>query len=293
MLMKRRNNFKKFLRKAQQKHFGIGAFNFSTAEQLKAIFEAAHKLQSPIIIETSMGESKFLGLDVAPRLVQIFKKKYGVPALLNLDHGKEVSCVKEAIRQGYDMVHFDGSLLPYEENLTKTAEVVSYAHKHGVVVEGELGHLQGSSRLHEETPFVSLQDLTDPQQAQDFVRRTKVDFLAISVGNIHGIFQGGKANPALKISLVHQINQLTGGVFLSLHGGSGIKKQDIQAAIQAGIVKININTELRLAYSSALKEALQKNPSEIVPYHYLPFAMQKCQEAVEAKIGIFGSAHKI
>jgi len=285
-------DFKTYLEKAKENRFAIGAFNFSTLEQLQSIFEAAKKKRSPIIVQTSQSEAKFIGLKTGVGLIKLFKEIYSVPAILNLDHGKDFNLIKDAIEAGYDMVHFDGSELPLEENLTKTKEVLDYAHSHNVLVEGELGYLRGSSEVHEETPFISPEDFTDPKTANDFVQKTGVNFLAISVGNIHGMLKGGEMNPDLDVERIQKINSET-NAFLTLHGGSGTKEDNLKEAIKAGIVKINLNTELRLAHTNALRTSLQKDEEIVKPYKYMEMSKEKVREVVEAKIEIFGSVNMI
>jgi len=288
----RKENFKNILKKAQEERFVIGAFNFSTLEQLKAIFEAAKTLKSPIIVQTSPGETNFLGIDLAVEAVKVFRKRYNVSAFLNLDHGKEINIIKQAINSGYDMVQFDGSRLSFEENLTKTKKVVDYAQCCDVLVEGELGYLRGSSNIYEESPFISQEDYTDPDQADKFVRATQVDFLAIAVGNIHGALKSGKNNPPLDINRIQQINNKLKDIFLVLHGGSGTKENDLKQAIKMGIAKVNINTDLRRTYTEALRTELQENKEQIVPYKYLKEPINKLRETVAHKIKLFGSNNK-
>ena len=284
------NKFAEILRRAKLEKFAIGAFNFSTLEQLRAIFEAAWEKRSPIILQTSQSEAKFIGIQTAPGLVRLFQEKYKLPAIINLDHGKEITIIKKAIEAGYDMVHFDGSGLELEENLTKTKEVLDYAHSHGVLVEGELGYLRGSSRIQEETSFMSKEDYTKPEEAKQFVEKTGVDFLAISVGNMHGILKNNPTNPPLDIERIRAINDINNNaVFLTLHGGSGTDQSDIKHAVEAGITKININTELRLAYTKNLRISLDANKEEITPYKYLKNSITETKKVVEDKISLFGS----
>ncbi|TRZ80900.1 class II fructose-bisphosphate aldolase [bacterium] len=288
----RKNNSKEILKKAQEKKFAVGAFNFSTLEQLRAIFEAANTLKSPIIVQTSPGETDFLGIDLTVGAVKVFRKRYNVSAFLNLDHGKEINIIKQAINSGYDMVQFDGSRLSFEENLTKTKEVVDYAQCCGVLVEGELGYLRGSSNVYEESPFISQKDYTDPDQAEKFVKETQIDLLAISVGNIHGALKNKENNPPLDINRIQEINSKLKNTFLVLHGGSGTSEDELKQARSAGIVKININTDLRNAYTEALRAELKKNKEQIVPYKYLKEPINKLRKIVEYKIKLFGSNDK-
>jgi len=268
-------------------------FNFSDFTQLKAIVEKCKDLKSPAILGTSEGESKFFGLDEAVALRNVLRKKTGLSIFLNLDHGKSFEYAKQAIDAGYDMVHFDGSKLPLEENIKISKEVVKYAKWRGVLVEGEVGRLgTDSSKIYLEKFVIKEEDLTKPEQAKEYVKRTRVDLLAVSVGNFHGIEASGM-DPNLRLDILNKIKKEVGNTLLVLHGGSGTQENDIKETIKLGIVKININTELRVAFSGTLKRVLDANPEETTPYKYLPEAQKSVAKIVEAKIGIFGSASKV
>ena len=285
-------NLKNYLRKAQKQGWAIGQFNFSTFEQLRGILAAAQKMKSPVILGTSEGESKFLGIREIIALVEISKTKYQIPAFLNLDHGKDLKWLKQAIDYGYSAVHFDGSELPLEKNIKYAKKVVEYARKKGVLVEGEVGAIATeSSKIYKKTFKIKEEDLTAPEDAQKFIEETKVDSLAISIGNFHGIEISG-LNPKLRLKRLEEIRKKTGNKFLVLHGGSGTPLQDIRKAIKLGIVKININTEIRKAYTFSLKKELEKT-GEITPYKYLAQAIESVQKKVEEKLELFGSKNKV
>jgi fructose-bisphosphate aldolase class II len=292
-----------YLKKAQEQHFAIPQFNFSDFSQLKAIVEKCKDLKSPAILGTSEGESKFFGLDEAVALRNVLRKKTGLPIFLNLDHGKSFSAqggpasgweyIKQAIDAGYDMVHFDGSKLSLEENIKISKEVIKYAKWRGVLVEGEVGQLgTDSSKIYTENFVIKEENLTKPEQAKEYVKKTGVDLLAISIGNFHGIEASGM-DPNLRLDVLNKIKKEVGNAFLVLHGGSGTQENDIKETIKSGIVKININTELRVAFSGTLKRVLDANSEETTPYKYLPAAQKSVAKVVALKIGIFGSANKV
>ena len=286
------NNLKYYLNRAQKENWAIGQFNFSTLEQFKGILGAAKKLNSPLILGASEGESKFSGLEEAVAMLKFYRKKLKLPIFLNLDHGKSFSYIKKAVNAGYDAVHFDGSKLPLKENTRITREVVNYAKRFGVLVEGEVGAIgTDSSRPYKEKFKIKEEDLTDPDDAREFVEKTKVDSLAISIGNFHGIEVSG-SNPRLRLERLKKIKEKTGNNFLVLHGGSGIPEKDVRKAIKLGIVKVNINTELRMAYTDALKRMFKKKPDEVTPYKYMPEAIAAVQKIVEDKIKLFKSNNK-
>lgn len=274
-------------KKAQENKYAIGAFNVSNSEQVRAIVQAAQKLQGPIIIATSQGESKFFNMRQIRAIIDAWKEETGLSIILHLDHGRSLEIVEQAIEAGYDSVHFDGSELDFEKNVKMTKKVVDLAREKGIMnIEGELGYLRGKSAV-QETVEIKEQDLTDPKQAEEFVEKTGVDSLAIVIGNIHGVFKSSE-NPQLFLDRLEKINSQIGNrAFLVLHGGSGTPDEDIQRAIKLGIVKINVNTELRIAYTESLKKSLQDNPQETTPYKIMPPVVEAVQKVVEEKIKLF------
>lgn len=267
----------KIFQEAQEKKYAIGQFNVSNMEQLKAVVQAAKG--RPFLIGTSEGECGFMGKKQIVALV----KSWG-QGVLHLDHGSSFEVAKEAIEAGYDSIHFDGSKLPFNENMEITKKVVDYAHEKGIKnVEGELGYLRGKSVIQEEVE-IKEEDLTDVEQAAEFVEKTGIDSLAVVIGNIHGVFKSGK-NPHLFLDRLKEIQSKT-KAFLVLHGGSGIPEEDIKEAVNFGVVKINVNTELRIAYTEALKESLKSG--KITPYKIMAPVVEKVQKVVEEKIKLFG-----
>ncbi len=271
-------NLKYYFKEAEKEKLAIGQFNFSNLKILKGIIQAAVKLKSPIILGTSEGESKAIGLSQAVALVKIYREETGLPIFLNLDHGKSFDYIKKAIDAGYDAVHFDGSSLSFKKNVGITKRVVKYAKKFGTLVEGEMGVIGNVSGIKEV--------LTDPLDALKFIKETKVDSLAVAIGNLHGI-RTSKINPNLNLKRLKEIKKKTGIIPLVLHGGSGTPKSDIKKAIKLGIVKININTEIRIAYTNTLKKVFKKKPKEIIPYKYMPEVVEAIQKVVEEKIKLF------
>lgn len=283
---------KYYFGKAQKEKWAIGQFNFSDFSQVKGIVNAAKNLKSPIMLATSEGESKFVGLSSAVAIRNVLRKETGLPIFLNLDHGKSFEYIEEAIDEGYDMVHFDGSKLTLEENIKITKEVVKYAKRKGVLVEGEVGRLgTDSSKLYSEKFQIKEEDLTKPAEAKKYINKTGVDLLAPSIGNFHGMEVSG-IDPNLRLDVLENIRKETKNTLLVLHGGSGTAEDDIKEAIKLGIVKININTELRLAFSSNTRRALNSS-DEIIPYKYLQKPIEAVKMVVEEKILLFGSNNKI
>lgn len=284
-------NLKQYIREAEDKKIAIGHFNISDIAALKGIFEAAREINVPVIIGVSEGEAGFIGYKQAAVLIKSLREQYDYPIFLNADHTKSAEKIKEAVEAGFDAVLFDAGKLPMEENIKKTKETVEYVKSANpdVLVEAELGYLGASSVILKEIPkdaAIKKEDLTKPEDAQNFVRETGIDLLAPAVGNIHGMFKNAP-NPALDISRIKELRQAA-GIPLVLHGGSGIVDSDFIKAIDAGISIIHINTELRLAWRKGIGSALEQNPEEIVPYKILPFAVEEIRKAALKRLKLFG-----
>jgi len=281
---------KKYFEKAKKESFGIGAFNAANLESMKAVVAAAFKFQSPVIIEFSPGEVDHMGVDQAVALGRAFEKQYSVPIILNLDHGTNPEKIIQAIDAGFDYVHYDGGKIPFEEALKTGKMLADYAHGKGVLIEGEIDHIEGSSADHTDSkPDVDSKLYTDPNQAKEFIEKTGFDVFASFVGNLHGIYAESKN---LNLELLKNIQETLPNTYLSLHGGSGIVEEDIKKAIEIGIVKINVNSELRIAFKMVLQEVLN-NSNEIAAYKFMQKPIEEMQKVVEQKIKMFGSANKI
>lgn len=275
---------------AQAGKYAIGHFNVANLETLKAIFEAAKKLKVPVIIGTAEGERQFVGTKQIVALVKSLRNEFDYPIYLNADHTYSVEGVKEAVDAGYDAVIFDGTKLPYEENVRLTKECVAYARAKNpdIIVEAELGFIGSSSKVLDKLPEnVKITDefLTKPEEALRFLQETGVDMLAPAVGNIHGMLKGG-VDPALNIKRVQEIADLT-KVPLVLHGASGNSAEDIRASISAGVAVVHVNTELRVAFRKTLEKTLAENKDEVAPYRYMQPVVEVVQKVVEEKIVTF------
>ncbi len=281
------------LKKAQEGHYAVAQLNMSTLEIVQANVNAAKELNAPLILGTSEGERAHFGVKEAVAVTRVLREELGLPIFLNADHTKSFAGIKEAVDAGYDMVHLDGSALSYAENIALTKQSRDYAKSVNpdIVVEGELGAIVGGSELHKEEAVISAANLTNPEQVADFMARTGVDSLAVSIGNIHGVFGAHEENPHLHLDLLQQIAVQT-KAFLVLHGGSGTPPADVQTAVRDGIVKVNINTELRLAYAHTLRETLNANPDQTTPYKIFPPVVAAVQAVAKEKISLFGSANK-
>lgn len=285
-------NLKAYITQARKEHWALGQFNFSDWSQVKGIVQVAQRLESPLILGTSEGESAFVGLEEAVAMRDVLRKKTGLPIFLNLDHGKSLDVLAKAIEAGYDMVHFDGSKLPLEENIAITKQVVALAKKNGVVVEGEVGRIStDASRVYQEAFVIKEEDLTNLEEAQRYVAETGVAVLAISIGTFHGIDARGES-PHIRFDRLEEITQSLAIPFV-LHGGSGTPMEDLEKAIRMGVVKININTETRLAFAASLRKALIDHPEEVVPYRYFANPISAVASVTEKYIEQFGSQKRV
>jgi ketose-bisphosphate aldolase len=291
MIMVRRD-LKYYYQKARKEGWALAQFNVSCAEQLQGVVGAGVEAKSPLLIGTSEGDTSFFILAQAVNLVAFWKKETGLPIFLNFDHGRSFEVLKEAAEAGYDALHFDGSAFPLEENISIAKKVVVMARKHGIsVVEGEFTEVPGGhSDLHEqEAPVLTGQDYTDPAAAAEFVKKSGVDSFAVMVGTLHGIF---KTTQPLNMERLQEISR-RGIQFLVLHGGSGTPEQELKEAIQKGVVKINVSTDLRVAFTYTLKETMREKPTEVAPCKLLPKSVAAVKQVAQKWIEIVGSANKI
>ena len=278
---------------AQKEKWAIGHFNFCTLSQLFGITRAAEALSAPIILATSENEANFLGYENAAALIKNIREQKGLSIFLHLDHAHSFDSVKKAVEAGYDSVHIDGSNLLFKENLNLTKKVVSYAREQGVFVEGELGSIKGKSELsNKKKPKIAKNEMTEPEEVVAFVDKTGVDSLAIAVGSIHGVYsdRGSVDYEELDFERLESIRKKMTN-FLVLHGGSGVAKKDLQRAIVMGIQKVNINTELRMAWKKMLNLTLQDVKSA-KPYVILPLVIAEIEKIVKGYIRLFSAENK-
>jgi len=266
---------------AERLNMTIGAFNMHNLEMLPDMIRAAKEMGAPIIIQTSVDTAKYIGYNVIVAVVEELANSMIVDVALHLDHAKDFDAIKDAIEAGYSSVMFDGSSLPFKENIEKTKQVVEYAHVRGVSVEGELGTIGGT----EEGVSVSEEDkeYTRPNDAVTFVRETGVDVLAVGIGTNHGQF---KSKTNVKIPLLKEIHQVV-DVPLVIHGGTGVKEEDYPDLINNGIRKFNVGTELLVNWTQQAKDCFAETPvNKSLRYNIIP-ANQKVKEIVKHKIGLF------
>jgi len=300
-------------KKAYEGHYAIGAFNVNNMEIIQGITEAAAEVQSPLILQVSAGARKYAKHVYLMKLIEAAIEDTGLPICVHLDHGDSFELCKSCIDGGFSSVMIDGSHLTFEENVELTKKVVAYAHDKGVVVEAELGRLAGV----EDTINVKAEDssYTQPDEVEEFVTRTGCDSLAIAIGTSHGAFKfkpGSK--PQLRFDILTEVERRLPGYPIVLHGSSsvipkyveiinanggqlkdaiGIPEEMLREAAKMAVCKINIDSDLRLAMTAGIREAMAKNPEAFDPRKYLTPARDYIRELVKDKIvNVLGSNGK-
>ncbi len=288
-------NATRMLQAAKKGHYAVGHFNTNNLEWTKAILLTAQKLNSPVIIATSMGAAKYMGgYSVVAAMVKAMDKALGitVPVALHLDHGN-YDAAKACIEAGYSSIMFDGSSLPFEENVAKTTELVKLAHDRGLSIEAEVGAIGGT-----EDGITADGEVADPVECKKIVD-LGVDFLAAGIGNIHGIYP--EDWKGLHFDALDNINKATGYIPLVLHGGTGIPDDQIVHAIHDGVSKINVNTDCQLVFAQATKDycvagkadpTAENKDKGYDPRKLLKPGYEAICAKVEEKIRLFGSVDK-
>jgi fructose-bisphosphate aldolase class II len=311
-------NTKELFQKANEGKYAIPGFNFNNMEQLQAIIMACVECNSPVILQISKGARQYANQTLlrymVPGAVQMAREMgSNIPIVLNLDHGDSFELCKSCIDNGFSNVMIDGSHLPYEENVALTRKVVEYAHDHGVTVEGELGVLAGI----EEHVVAERSHYTRPEEVEDFVARTGVDSLAISIGTSHGAYKfklkPGEPFPELRFDILEEVQRRLPGFPIVLHGASsvlqeyvdiinkyggklentaGVPEDQIRKAIQLGVRKVNIDSDGRLVFTAMVRKYLAEHPEEFDPRKYLGPAREELKKMYIEKCKLLGSAGK-
>lgn len=299
---------KAILDKANRGHYAVPAFNVNNLEFIQAVIDAAVKMKSPVIMQTTEGAVSYAGMENLVGLVQLAARAH-VPVALHLDHGKDLALIKRALNAGYTSVMIDASDKPYRENVRLTSQVVSWAHPKKISVEAELGAIAGIE------DFVSVDErdarLTNADMAADFVKRTGCDYLGVAIGTSHGAYKfHGAAH--LDLARLKEIKKKV-RIPLALHGAStvpsyvvrlgtrygaalgkahGNDEKEIRAAVRAGICKVNIDTDLRLAFMAGVRQSLALKPGEFDPRKILKPAKDLITQVAVEKIKLLGSSGK-
>lgn len=302
---------KDMFEKSMKEHFAIGAFNVNNMEIIQGIVDAAAEQNSPVILQASSSAIKYARVPYLKKMIEAALEEHDIPVVLHLDHGPDFETCKMCIDNGFTSVMIDGSKYDFEENVALTKKVVDYAHSHGVVVEAELGKLAGI----EDDVNVSASDAmyTDPEQAKEFVERTGCDSLAIAIGTSHGAYKF-KGEAKLRFDILAKVKELIPNTPIVLHGAStvipefveqcnkyggnipgakGVPDEMLHEASLSGVSKINVDTDLRLAMTGAIREVFTEDPSIFDPRKYLGAARTQIKDIVEHKIrDVFGSSNK-
>ena len=303
---------KEMFEKSMKEGYAIGAFNVNNMEIIQAIVDAAAEEKSPVILQASSSAIKYAKINYLMKMVEAATEEHPeIPVAIHLDHGPDFETCKMCIDNGFTSVMFDGSKYDFEENVRLTKEVVDYAHSKGVVVEAELGKLAGI----EDDVNVDASDAmyTDPEQAEEFVKRTGCDSLAIAIGTSHGAYKF-KGEAKLRFDILQKIKERIPDTPIVLHGAStvipelveqcnkygadipgakGVPDEMLQEASKSGVSKINVDTDLRLAMTAAIRKVFVEEPSAFDPRKYLKPARSLIQETVSHKIrDVFGSSNK-
>lgn len=288
-------NATRMLKLAHEGHYAVGHFNINNLEWTKAVLQTAEELKSPVILGVSAGAAKYMGgFKVVAAMVRAMDESMGitVPVALHLDHGT-YDAVKECIAAGFSSVMFDGSSLPIEENLAKTAELVALAHDKGLSIEAEVGAIGGT-----EDGVTADGEVADPEECKKIVA-LGVDFLAAGIGNIHGIYPENWTG--LHIDALEKIQAATSGIPLVLHGGTGIPDEQVKAAIAKGMSKINVNTECQLVFAAATIKYCAEGKADpsaankekgFDPRKILKPGVEAIKAKVKEKMELFGSVGK-
>lgn len=278
---------KQMLQAAMEGRFGVGAFNANNMEQIQAIVDAAVEERSPVILQVSQGAIGYAGLGYATAMVKIAADEADVPVVLHLDHGSSFEQNVVCLRAGFTSLMFDGSKLPYEENVRITSKVTEMASYVGIPVEAELGKvLQSADQVSDEEVRAAM---TDPDQALDFVERTGISSLAVAIGSVHAM---KAAEAELDIDRLKAIRAKV-EIPMVLHGSSGVKEESEVEAIQHGICKINVATMLNQAFIQGICQAQADAPENIDPRKWLTISRDAVKEVVRHKMRLFGSSGKI
>ena len=274
------------LQKAEAGGYAVGAFNCNNMEIVQAIIAAAEAENSPVIMQASQGAIKYAGIEYITAMAKIAAENATVPVALHLDHGTSFEQTMKCIRQGFSSVMIDGSKLPFDDNVELTKRVIAVASAVGVSVEAELGKIGGTEddiHVDEKDAF-----FTKPEEAKEFVERTGVDALAVSIGTAHGQYKG---TPELDFPRLEKIRSMV-NVPIVLHGSSGVPDEAIKEAIKRGVRKVNIDTNIREAFVQACRDVLDKDAKEIDPRRVLGPAREAATAIIREKIRLFGSSGK-
>ncbi|MBP3851765.1 MAG: ketose-bisphosphate aldolase [Erysipelotrichaceae bacterium] len=281
-------NMTDLLSVAQKNHFAVPAFNIGSDQLLKAVMKTVKELRSPVILEMSPDEFDFVGYSQIQAMIYEAAQT-DVPVCIHLDHGDSYETVVRAIQAGMTSVMIDASMLPYEENVAITRKVVETAHMAGVSVESELGTIGTTGNSVEGGTQGVI--YTVPSEAKQFIEDTGIDTFACAIGTAHGIYPKDM-KPKLRIDILKEIVKEV-SIPLVLHGGSSNKDEEISAAVKNGICKVNISSDIKIAFYQEVRKVLKDNPDYREPLQIYPSAMEACSKVCAEKIRLFNAQDKV
>ncbi|EDD1610379.1 tagatose-bisphosphate aldolase subunit KbaY, partial [Salmonella enterica] len=278
---------KYLLRDAQAKGYAVPAFNIHNAETIQAILEVCSEMKSPVILAGTPGTFKHIALEEIYALCNAYSGSFGIPLALHLDHHESLDDIRHKVNAGVRSAMIDGSHFPFEENVKLVKSVVDFCHSRDCSVEAELGRLGGvedDMSVDAENAF-----LTDPQEARRFVELTGVDSLAVAIGTAHGLYT---KTPQIDFQRLAEIREVV-DIPLVLHGASDVPDEYVRRTIELGVCKVNVATELKIAFATAVKKWFTENPEGNDPRYYMRVGMDAMKEVVRSKITICNSYEKL
>lgn len=278
---------KYLLRDAQAKGYAVPAFNIHNAETIQAILEVCSEMKSPVILAGTPGTFKHIALEEIYALCNAYSGSFGIPLALHLDHHESLDDIRHKVNAGVRSAMIDGSHFPFEENVKLVKSVVDFCHSRDCSVEAELGRLGGvedDMSVDAENAF-----LTDPQEARRFVELTGVDSLAVAIGTAHGLYT---KTPQIDFQRLAEIRGVV-DIPLVLHGASDVPDEYVRRTIELGVCKVNVATELKIAFATAVKKWFTENPEGNDPRYYMRVGMDAMKEVVRSKITICNSYEKL
>jgi fructose-bisphosphate aldolase class II len=274
------------LKHALDNGYGVGAFSVHNAETIQAVLEAAEEEQSPIMIQIGQKVIQSIGLEPMKLLIEALAEDVSIPVAIHLDHSRQYAQTLKAIQLGFQSVMFDGSALPFDENVSITRQVVDVSRALGIGSEGEIGKIGGTEDDFTVDDADAL--ITTTAEAVSFVEKTNVDYLAVSIGTAHGLY---KEEPHLRLERLKEISEAVAKPIV-LHGGSGVPDEQLKSAISLGVAKINVDTELRQAFTEGVQKAFKENPDHYVLADTLGMGKKFMKLKVQEKMKVFDSSGK-
>ena len=278
-------NVKAILEEAERGKYAVGAFNTPNLESVVAVLQAAEELGLPVVLQHAEVHEKVIPISIIGPIMVDFAKKASVPVCVQLDHGNSVAYIKKALEIGFTGIMFDGSSLPFEENVKRTRKIVNLAHTHGASVEGELGDMGARNTIYKDAKDNDAlgKVYTDPDEAERFVKETGVEALACSFGTTHGFYL---SEPDLRMDIVSRVHEKA-GIPVVMHGGSGVSDEDFQESIRCGVRKVNYYTYMAKAGAEYVREKMKEVTTPIYFHEICNWGQEGTKQDVKHAMKIF------